>query len=136
MLFIIYSQNCWFLFSTHVVWQILQQCLLCQSWRDKYNRDEPPRSGLLIRIGVPIERVTKHLPHLLYSSPNRNVTGLSSSAIITITPKQIKENSNRPPFFHQWRGVQSSSSTTPISCLTSWWTLLIHWTYSSGPQWA
>ena len=51
------------------IFQVLQQCLLCQSWWNQHHWNEPTWVGFPVWFKLPIKCDTRHLPHLLLLPP-------------------------------------------------------------------
>lgn len=93
--------------------QVLQQCLLCKSWRDKHDWDELSRSGFSIWIRLQFKCDSKHLPHLLLLPSERDdATTFSEFSWIFIELGEITKS----PLVLQWRW--DIPSTTATCCLS------------------
>lgn len=58
--------------------QVLQQCVLRESGRDKHERDELAGAGFLVRVRVRFKRDAKHIPRLLLLSSKGNDSSSTS----------------------------------------------------------
>jgi len=94
--------------------QVLQQCLLCKSWRNHYNRDEFSWGGLLIWFGFPFKCNPWHLPILLCTSPKKNVADATTD-LSRFFPKFRKIT--KGTFMLQRGWIIFPSKATTISCL-------------------
>ena len=102
-----------FLISPDGFWkfQVLQQCLLCKSWRNKHKRDEFSWGGFPVWFGLWPECDTHHISHLLLLPPKRDVAAISSKLT---RPPFIFELSKiiQAAFAFQWRWALPSQATT------------------------
>ena len=87
--------------------QILQQRILCWSWRNQHKRDESSWSGFFIWSRLPVECDTSHIPPLLLLPSERNVDSVSS-ANSRHSSKYRKTTEN--PLLFQWRWIHSSKT--------------------------
>lgn len=97
--------------------QVLQQCLLCKSRRNKHSWDELSWSGLLIWFGFPFKCKPTNLSHLLFLPPERDVAWIPFRFTIIIVIIVTED-----PFLLQRRWILPT--TTATRCLTSHQTLL------------
>lgn len=112
--------------------QVLQQCLLCKSWRNQQNRNELSWSGFPVWVGLPLECEPHHIPNLLLFSAKRDgpYATTTRSCCSRFFPQLWKIA--QPPLVLQRRRLLPSKATTATSCLinliykiqsTSWWKL-------------
>jgi len=94
--------------------QVLQQCLLCKSWGNHYNRDELSWGGLLIWLGFPFKCNPWHIPSLLCTSPKGNVAD-AATEFSRFFPKFRKIT--KGTFMLQRGWIIFTSKATTISCL-------------------